>query len=1145
MGIQNFKKSFITGVSSFAILASLSSTASALIVRDDVGIPQSEIDAAGEEWDGVVQLINLTGGGGASFCTGSVINARTIITAAHCYNSNPSTAYGFAPGQIPAFAAFGNNTIGSLINFLQTGNTAIDERNFVSLISSVILHPDADLANGGALAFPGTDIALVALQDPLINTPSYSLLFSPVPVGTHVTQVAYGTDGTGLTGASGGILDGKRQIGENIIGLIGSQNDFLRGVFETPGTSIFGGLGTGGEQALYWIDFDDPDRVGNECARTDLFGFTRSILCNGATSINVALGDVLLAPDSTIDYFPGDALANEAGTAGGDSGSAIFVDELGSSPLIAGVLSGGFNFTAAVPNGYGDVSYYQPLFNFFSFISQFNPYKYVSAVDGDGNWSDTSHWVQDLDPGYFIIDADGNLINGLPTGPEPGVRGTGPKEGIIFDNDINDVQPTPPVGGVTAQGGTGSAGATSGIQDTNFRADVDLSSLLGDDASAVATGVEGAISKSTDDTSEEILKSPQVNTELNGEFDPPSLARGPGSTGFTPNNSQLFLADGTRNPNFIPEYFDVTLRNVGTTFADIDVEVDKLTLDNTGARLVINENINFTSLIDTQIATGTLDVIGNFTSRDILNGGLLTGTGTINAESLFNAGTLNAGTGGLDVVGDVILTSIGVLGYSGDALNVDGGVSIAGGLVLGFDGTPTFGDTGTLINYTGQQVGAFDSISDLPGVLFANVDYSQTGKVTFDVQAGSYVGLIGGGATANQLAVAGLLDQDRSFFNALSSIYTNTDLLSGDALNVALNTLSPTNALGEIASDLARTEAVSAQLGRRLGAIGSGSTRGVAVFNTNGNSATAGTLVAANGLGAFEASAASHASTVALKEGWGMFADITYYTGTAASTLLGAESDIDGFSFTGGVDYEFSRGLTLGAYVNYGTGDVAQTGVLSDGDFTGVAGGLYAHQDFGSGMSFSGYFGYGTRDGDLNRTVITGAAAQSITGDTDTTEFVGGAEVAFHLPVHDGKINITPSVRLDYADFNIDAYTETGGTAALSISDQKNSTAQLSFGALVDIQADIEPGNIRPVFGARYVHDLNDTQARLDAGFVNAPGNTATILGPVRDQDWVEVEGGIDFNINENMTGAVHVTQTIERSDLDYTSISAKIRYKF
>ncbi|HFB54898.1 MAG TPA: autotransporter outer membrane beta-barrel domain-containing protein, partial [Hellea balneolensis] len=551
------------------------------------------------------------------------------------------------------------------------------------------------------------------------------------------------------------------------------------------------------------------------------------------------------------------------------------------------------------------------------------------------------------------------------------------------------------------------------------------------------------------------------------------------------------------------------------------------------------------SLIDTQIATGTLDVIGNFTSRDILNGGLLTGTGTINAESLFNAGTLNAGTGGLDVVGDVILTSIGVLGYSGDALNVDGNVSIDGGLVLGFNGAPTFGQSGTLINYTGQQIGAFNSISDLPGVLFANVDYSQTGKVTFDIQAGSYAALVGSGATANQRAIAGLLDQDRSFFNALSSVYTNTDLLSGNALNVALNTLSPTNALGEIASDLARTEAVSAQLGRRLGAIGGGGTRGVAVFNTNGNAATAGTLVAANGLGAFEASAAGHASSVTLKEGWGMFADITYYTGNSASTLLGAESDIDGFSFTGGVDYEFSRGLTLGAYINYGTGDVEQTGVFSNGDFTGVAGGIYAQQNFGSGMSMSGYFGYGTRDGDLDRTVVTGAATQSISGNSNTTEYVGGAEVAFHLPVNEGKINITPSVRLDYADFNIDPYSETGGTAALSIGDQKNTTAQLSFGALVDIKADIEPGNIRPVFGGRYVHDLNNTKTRFDASFVNAPGNTATILGPVRDQDWFEVEGGIDFNLNENMTGAVHVTQTIERSDLDYTSISAKIRYKF
>ncbi|MBL4870501.1 MAG: autotransporter domain-containing protein, partial [Robiginitomaculum sp.] len=691
-----------------------------------------------------------------------------------------------------------------------------------------------------------------------------------------------------------------------------------------------------------------------------------------------------------------------------------------------------------------------------------------------------------------------------------------------------------------------------GITATNFVANgevgISASNLV---ANGEVPGTNGLIVANSNGVAStatlgDIEAEPEVETFFNGQFAAPSLANGPGATGFTPNNSQLFLANGDVNPNFFAEYFDVTLRNAGTTFADIDViEVDKLTIDNNAARLVINDTTDFTSIIDTQIASGTLEVLGIFTSRDILNGGLVTGTGTIFAETFFNVGMINAGEG-FTINGDVILTSNGILAYSGNALNVNGNVSIDGGLLLGFDGAPTFGQSGTVLNYTGDRVGEFSSVSDLPGVLFAFVDYSQNGTVTFDIQAQDFAQFIGIDATPNQKAIAGFLDGNRGNFAALSDLFNSIDLLSGQALTTALDTLAPGNALNEISTGFSRNETLSAQVGRRIGVLGNGNSRGVAQFSANGDAfGGSSTLLTANALGSFVANAAGHASQVTLKEGWGMFGDVTYYTGDADTSLSGVNAELDGFSFTGGADYQFDNTAILGVYVNYGSGDMQHNGFLNTSDFTGVAAGLYGSVHIET-VTMSAYVGYGSRDADLARTVVVGAQTQNITGKADSNELIGGAEVSARLARGDGKFVLRPSLRFDFANFDVDSYSEAGGSAALIIGKQDNKSSQISVGANLDIHLDQANGSLTPTIGGRFVHDFAAGGSNaVTASFVNAPGTSVTLLGAQRDEDWFEVEAGIDFNMSERVSAQLQVARTLDRKDIDYTSFSAKLSVRF
>jgi hypothetical protein len=52
-------------------------------------------------------------------------------------------------------------------------------------------------------------------------------------------------------------------------------------------------------------------------------------------------------------------------------------------------------------------------------------------VAGNGNWENPNHWVTLLDPAYRIINAQGQVVNGLPTTPQLGLGGTGGDFGSV------------------------------------------------------------------------------------------------------------------------------------------------------------------------------------------------------------------------------------------------------------------------------------------------------------------------------------------------------------------------------------------------------------------------------------------------------------------------------------------------------------------------------------------------------------------------------------------------------------------------------------------------------------------------------------------------------------------------------------------
>jgi hypothetical protein len=79
-----------------AIALSIAQPASAISINDQVAAAAGGIANyydAGNQFPNVVSLVNAAG----SFCTGSLINSRTILTASHCFAPNEAFPYRSRP----------------------------------------------------------------------------------------------------------------------------------------------------------------------------------------------------------------------------------------------------------------------------------------------------------------------------------------------------------------------------------------------------------------------------------------------------------------------------------------------------------------------------------------------------------------------------------------------------------------------------------------------------------------------------------------------------------------------------------------------------------------------------------------------------------------------------------------------------------------------------------------------------------------------------------------------------------------------------------------------------------------------------------------------------------------------------------------
>jgi subtilase-type serine protease len=632
----------------------------------------------------------------------------------------------------------------------------------------------------------------------------------------------------------------------------------------------------------------------------------------------------------------------------------------------------------------------------------------------------------------------------------------------------------------------------------------------------------------------------------------------------------------------LKQFFTATLSG-GTTIVDQNQTIDSVRVAGADAQLQINAGTTFATEGTSTLLAGNINTNGNFGARALnIVGGTLSGSGVIATISGVNIGngrvTPGNSIGALKIVGNYTETAgssvqMEIDGSTSDELLVTGTATLNGTMqvvLLPGGAVPADGASFTLLR-AGAIAGNWNAVQNgLPGTLTITsdnqsaTDYSVTiGRASFNTVLNGQ----GNGSTATALdALRGT--------NGSNTLFDNLDVLEGNALTNALNRITPGGqASGASPLNGGGASLVGGQIATRLTSIrnGGGATQVASTTNFRETSETAQSLdtspnpvmtrlTAAFDSAGQESAAEETPSSLGLdlpalnpKGTWSLVVASDTVFGSADNSI-GGEDDFWQQALTIGADRQIGNNVILGGAVSYLTGKSSPQ-VGGNVENSGVALTVYGSRSWENGLWVDAFAACSFSDLDIERSATVGAVTLRANADTESTSYLFGATIGYDLYLEQisfddgrtlGNLVVTPLASLDFAQTDIDGYTETGSPGLASVvRDQSENSLRSALGLQLATKQNAEWGSWRPYVRAVWTHEFDDDASLVRSNFVGAPNSLMNSAGVAPDADWLRLGTGVTIEQNEGWSLGLSAETDVGRQTADRHRINLTAKFRF
>ncbi|WP_254435237.1 autotransporter outer membrane beta-barrel domain-containing protein [Pandoraea communis] len=245
-----------------------------------------------------------------------------------------------------------------------------------------------------------------------------------------------------------------------------------------------------------------------------------------------------------------------------------------------------------------------------------------------------------------------------------------------------------------------------------------------------------------------------------------------------------------------------------------------------------------------------------------------------------------------------------------------------------------------------------------------------------------------------------------------------------------------------------------------------------------------------------------------------------------------------------GADTALNDAWRVGGVFNY-----ADTSVDGRDDNTGSSARI-------KGYGLTGYGGYTAERWYLNlaggivwqkydthRSVDYTGFSGNAAGRFNGTQYIASAQAGYPIKL-DAVTTFTPIVGLSYSRMTQDAYTETGGVAALRVNSSNASSVKSELGAKLARTFTTSYGEITPSIQLSWRHEYLDTSIQSIANFAADTSGATSFMtqGALANRDTGVMVLGVTLARSQNLTLAARYTLEASRG---YTAQTADLRLRY